>query len=128
MPTCKKCNEVVGVNDIVKDGVCKQCIGIEFEEKNDVKNEVAIEIPMSIKTLSFTSKLILFLSILSGIYIAYKMSYIYVPNYIGNTDYGHKEFTIFGITYGISIILSGLFFSTLGLAIVNIYHKINLKR
>jgi len=26
MPTCKKCNEIVGVADIIKDGVCKYCI------------------------------------------------------------------------------------------------------
>jgi len=88
MPTCKKCNEIVGASDIVKNGVCKDCYAkLDENELNGISNDdKSKELKKDETKLNDIDKIFLgigALVVLAGIYFiftSFKSSDIVKPN------------------------------------------------
>ena len=106
MGTCKSCNKVVHVSEML-NGICENCRGLK-------DTETTTKISGAIGYLNFFSWLILWSALIAGGYILFTMSYINVPHYIGGMDYGGDKFNLIGLIYGLAITFQGIFLSSLG--------------
>ncbi len=120
MGTCKSCNKVVDVSEMV-NGICENWRGLKDTESTT-------KISGAIGYLNFFSWLILFLSFVAGGFVLSTMTYIDIPyNLAGGMTIDRSEFNMIGVIYGIAILFQGIFLSSLGFSIVYIAKVISKK-